>query len=97
VPDDETQGPLRSGADGLTVDDQGYAYFATGMGIQICDQPGRVVGIMAKPAKDVSNLVFGGPNLEWLYATSGDKVYRRHLRRKGVFPWTPVKLPRPQL
>ncbi|MDR3700298.1 MAG: SMP-30/gluconolactonase/LRE family protein [Candidatus Sulfopaludibacter sp.] len=98
VPDEETQGPLRSGADGLTVDDQGFAYFATGMGIQICDQPGRVIGIMAKPgAKDVSNLVFGGSNLEWLYATSGDKVYRRHLRRKGVFPWTPVKLPRPQL
>ena len=98
VPDDENSGPLRSGADGLTVDDQGYAYFATGMGIQVCDQPGRVVGIIAKPsAKDVSNLVFGGPNLEWLYATSVDKVYRRHLRRKGVFPWMPVKLPRPQL
>ena len=98
LPDDVTQGPVRSGADGLTFDDQGHVYFATKLGIQICDQPGRVVGIIRKPAADdISNVVFGGADLQTLYATAGDKVWRRHLRRKGVFPWQPVKLPRPQL
>ena len=41
--------------------------------------------------------VFGGADLQTLYVTASDKVYRRHLRRKGVFPWTPVKLPAPRL
>jgi hypothetical protein len=35
--------------------------------------------------------------MQTLYATAGNAVYRRHLRRKGVFPWQLVKLPRPQL
>ena len=98
IPDDVASGPLRSGADGMTFDETGHLYITTKLGIQICDQAGRVVGIIRNPGPhDVSNLVFGGPDLKTLYATAGDKVYRRVLRRKGVFPWQPVKLPRPQL
>jgi sugar lactone lactonase YvrE/enterochelin esterase-like enzyme len=98
IPESVSSGPVRSGADGLTFDDQGYAYFATKLGIQICDQPGRVVGIVRKPSTaDLSNLVFGGADMQTIYVTAGDKVFRRHLRRKGVFPWQPVKPPRPQL
>ena len=98
IPDDVTNGPLRSGADGMTLDTQGYLYVATKLGIQICDQPGRVVGIIDKPSSaDPSNVVFGGPDLRTLYVTALDKVYRRRLRRQGVFPWTPVPLPKPGL
>jgi len=98
IPDDVASGPLRRGADGMTFDETGHLYITTKLGIQICDQAGRVVGIIRNPGPhDVSNLVFGGPDLKTLYATAGDKVYRRVLRRKGVFPWQPVKLPRPQL
>jgi len=98
IPDDVASGPLRSGADGMTFDETGHLYITTKLGIQICDQAGRVVGIIRNPGPhDVSNLVFGGPDLKTLYATAGDKVYRRVLSRKGVFPWQPVKLPRPQL
>jgi len=98
IPDDVFAGPVRSGADGIAFDDQGYLYVATKLGVQICDQPGRVVGIIRRPgAADLSNLVFGGPDMQTLYATAGNAVYRRHLRRKGVFPWQLVKLPRPQL
>jgi sugar lactone lactonase YvrE/enterochelin esterase-like enzyme len=87
-----------SGADGMTVDSEGHLYVATRLGVQICDQPGRVVAIMDKPhAGALSNVVFGGPKLEWLYVTAGDRVYRRHLRRQGTWPWTKVRPPQPRL
>lgn len=98
LPDDVSQGPVRSGADGMTFDDTGHLYVATKLGIQILDQPGRVVGIIRPPGtEDLSNVVFGGKDLQTLYATAGGKVWRRTLRRKGVFPWQLVKLPQPQL
>lgn len=98
LPDDVSQGPVRSGSDGMTFDSLGHLYVATKLGIQICDQPGRVVGIIRPPSTDdISNVVFGGKDLKTLYVTAGGKVYKRVLRRQGVFPWQPVKLPRPQL
>jgi len=97
-PDDLETGLLRVGGDGLTTDSEGYLYVATRLGVQICDQPGRVVGIIRKPADaDPSNMVFGGPDGQTLYLTAGDKVWRRHLRRKGVKPWEPIKPPIPRL
>jgi len=96
--DEMAHGPMRSGADGMTFDDQGHMYTATPVGIQIADQLGRVVGIIRNPSNvSPSNVVFGGPELKTLYVTAGDKVFKRVLRRKGVFPWQPVKLPRPGL
>jgi gluconolactonase len=98
LPDDVDRGMLRSGADGMTLDHEGYLYVATKLGIQVCDQPGRVVGIISYPqAGDASNVVFGGSDLQTLYLTDGDKVYRRKLRRKGYFQWQPLKPPTPQL
>ena len=92
--DDSSQ----AGPDGMTVDNEGHLYVATRLGIQICDQAGRVVGIISKPnSGPISNVVFGGSSLDMLYVTAGDKVFRRHLRRKGVFPWQPVKPPQPRL
>jgi sugar lactone lactonase YvrE/enterochelin esterase-like enzyme len=98
LPDDVTQGPVRSGSDGMTFDSLGHLYIVTKLGIQICDQPGRVVGIIRPPSSDdMTNIVFGGKDLRTLYVTGGSRVYKRVLRRQGVFPWQPVKLPRPQL
>jgi gluconolactonase len=98
LPDDVEHGMMRSGADGMTLDRDGYLYVVTNMGIQICDQPGRVVGIISFPQPgDASNLVFGGADLQTLYLMDGDKVYRRKLRRQGFFPWQPLKPPSPQL
>jgi sugar lactone lactonase YvrE len=87
-----------TGADGMTVDSDGYLYVATRIGLQICDQAGRVVGIILRPQNaSLSNVVFGGPDLHTLYVTNGDKVYRREVRSKGVFPWTVVRPPTPRL
>jgi sugar lactone lactonase YvrE/enterochelin esterase-like enzyme len=98
IPDDVEGGPMRSGADGMTLDTEGYLYVATKLGIQICDQAGRVVGIIRKPQPhDPSNVVFGGADLHTLYVTAGDKVYARKLKRTGFLPWQPVKPPVPRL
>jgi gluconolactonase len=94
TPDESSSG----GADGMTVDTEGYLYVTTRIGLQVCDQPGRVVAIINKPQDGwLSNVVFGGLDLQTLYVTSGDKVFRRHVRRKGVQPWAPVKPLVPQL
>lgn len=88
----------QSGGDGMTVDSEGYLYVTTRVGVQVCDQPGRVVAILNKPWNGaLSNAVFGGPNLDTLYVTAGDKVYKRAMRRKGIYPWEPAKLPAPRL
>ncbi len=86
-------------ADGLTIDNQGRTYVATRIGLQVLDQLGRVHLIINKPqAAKLSNIVFGGPALDTLYATSTDKVYRRKIMAKGVVPWKgAVKPPRPGL
>jgi gluconolactonase len=98
IPDEVESGLLRSGADGMTVDSEGFLYVATKLGIQICDPAGRTVGILRKPQSwDPSNVVFGGPDLQTLYVTSGDKVFRRWIRRKGILPWVAVKPPKPRL
>jgi sugar lactone lactonase YvrE len=87
-----------SGADGMTVDSEGHLYVTSREGLQICDQPGRVVGIINKPQPgSLSNAVFGGPDLKTLYVTAGDKVFRRKMRRQGVTSWAPAKPPVPRL
>ncbi|HXJ94020.1 MAG TPA: SMP-30/gluconolactonase/LRE family protein [Terriglobia bacterium] len=87
-----------TGALGMTVDTLGYLYVATEMGIQVCDQPGRVVAIIDRPAPGaLSGITFGGPDFQDLYAVLSGKLFKRHLLRKGTLPWIPQKPPVPQL
>ncbi len=88
TPDDSSA----SGANGMTLDTDGFLYVATKLGIQICDPPGRVMGIINKPwLGGLSNVVLGGTDMQMMYVTAGDKVFRRHIRRKGAVSWAPVK------
>ena len=88
-----------SGADGMTVDTMGRTYVTTRVGLQILDQLGRVHLILTKPQNSwMSNVVFGGPELDTLYVTCKDKVFKRKVRAKGVRPWAgAVKVPKPGL
>jgi gluconolactonase len=87
-----------SGVDGIRVDSEGRLYAATSMGIQIADQPGKVQCIIPTPNGRASNITFGGPNLDTIYVTSGDRLYKRKLKIKGVLTWDkPVKPPVPRL
>ncbi|MHC2070611.1 SMP-30/gluconolactonase/LRE family protein [Bremerella sp. T1] len=74
-----------SRADGMTVDSAGRLYVATEEGLQMFDSTARISGVMLKPADQfLSNVVFGGPNLDWLYVTCGDGIYRRPTQATGV-------------
>lgn len=85
-------------SDGMRVDREGRLYVATRMGIQICDQAGKVQAIIPTPNGKISNLAFGGGNFDILYATCGDKVYRRKLKVQGAPSWgAPLKPAAPRL
>ena len=87
-----------SGADGLEVDSAGRLYVATRLGLQVCDQAGRVNCIIPTPNGKISNIVFGRPEFDTIYATCGDKVYRRKVKAKGAPSFgTPVKPAAPRL
>ncbi len=94
----ETGEAPSAGTGGMTVDSEGYLYVATPLGVQVFDQPGRLTAIIDLPAPSAaSSIVFGGRDLDTLYLTSGDQLFRRRLRRKGVSSGQVVKLPTPRL
>jgi sugar lactone lactonase YvrE/enterochelin esterase-like enzyme len=94
IPDESSA----TGADGMTVDSLGYLYVTTRIGLQVFDQPAHHVAIINKPhSGPLSNVVFGGPELNLLYVTAGDRVFRRKVSRTGVLPWTLSKPPQPRL
>jgi gluconolactonase len=84
-----------TGADGLRVDRDGRLWVATRLGLQVCDQAGRVNCIIPTPNGKVSNLTFGGPNMDVLYATCGDKVFSRKVKVRGANAFEPPFKPAP--
>jgi len=87
-----------SGADGMRTDREGRLWVATRLGLQVCDQAGRVHVILPTPNGKCSNLTFGGPNGDMLYVTAGDKVFRRQLKVKGAdHAVKPIKPAAPRL
>lgn len=88
---------VRSQADGMAVAKDGWLLVATAMGVQICDQPGRVHLIVPSPIgeRHPSNVAFDG---SVLYATCGGKVFKRLTKLNGAQAWAaPVKPEKPKL
>ncbi len=87
-----------AGPDGIRTDRDGRVWVATRMGLQVCDQPGRVNCIIPTPNGKVSNLTFGGPGFDLLVCTCGDRVYSRKVKVKGANGWdAPNKPGNPRL
>jgi sugar lactone lactonase YvrE/enterochelin esterase-like enzyme len=87
-----------SAADGMRVDRDGRLYVATRMGIQVCDQAGRVNCIIPTPNGKIANLCFGGEKFDALFAACGDKIYKRKLRTQGANAFeAPIKPAAPRL
>lgn len=90
----------RSRADGTAMTKDGWLLVATSMGVQVCDQPGRVNLIIPMPvgARFPSNLCFAGPERKTLFATAGDKVFKRETKLTGINAWdAPAAAPKPGL
>lgn len=86
----------RSSADGMAVDADGRVYIATSLGVQVFDQIGKCHAIIPAPQRaSLSNVEFGGPNMDELYVTNGDKVFKRKTQVKGVVSWRPPIKPAP--
>jgi sugar lactone lactonase YvrE len=82
------------GADGIKVDAEGRLYVTSHMGLQVFDQAGRVNAIISKPQRAwLANVSFGGKDMDHLYVTCHDKVYRRKVKSKGVHGFAPPVLP----
>jgi gluconolactonase len=86
----------RSGADGMTADTTGSIYIATALGVQVFDQIGKCHAIITAPLRaSLSSVKFGGPGLDDMYITNGDKVFMRKTKVKGVLSWRPPIKPAP--
>jgi sugar lactone lactonase YvrE len=87
-----------SGAMGVTEDAKGQVYFATSVGIQVCEANGRVSAILNPPEPGaVSSIAFAGHDMDWLYITEGGKLFRRPVKVSGAKVWEPSKPPTPPL
>ena len=87
-----------SGVQGVTEDSIGQVYFASALGVQVCEANGRVAAILNPPepgAVTAPRLRRQGHELALL--AEGGKLFRRAVKVKGVPAWAPAKLPRPPL
>lgn len=85
-------------ASGLCVDTNGWLYVATSLGIQVCDQAGRVNFIIPTP-KQPLDVCFGGKDLSELFIACGDMIYKRKTTAHGIVSgqMAPITPPKPKL
>jgi sugar lactone lactonase YvrE len=70
------------------VDAEGRVYVTSHLGLQVFGAGGVVQAILDKPQDAwLSNVCFGGKELDTLYVTCGDKVFKRKVKTRGVLPW----------
>ena len=88
-----------SGAQGMAVDNEGYVYVVTRLGLQVCDAPGRVRCILPLPTgQPAEKLAFGGEKNQMIYVSSGGKVFARPVKRMGHRAGDePIKQTKPRL
>ena len=87
------------GALSTAIDSLGQVYFATDIGVQVCEANGRVAMILNSPAAGwpVTSVVFAEPGGEWLYAQAGGRTFRRKMKVHAVDFDKPEKPPQPPL
>jgi enterochelin esterase-like enzyme/sugar lactone lactonase YvrE len=83
---------------GIAEDSTGQSYFATPLGIQVCEASGRMIEILNAPEPGiVTGVAFAGANPAWIYATEGNSLYRRPVKITPAVVWAPAKPPKPLL
>lgn len=79
----------------LRTDRAGRIYVSTRLGIQVCDQAGRVNCIIPTPGKTPAQITFAGKDFNQLYAAVDGKIYYRKVKAIGALPFLPPVKPAP--
>ena len=72
----------KSGGDGLTADTKGNLYITSGLGLQVFNPSGDLLGIIALPEQP-ANVDFGGPDMKTLYVTARTSLYAVPMEATG--------------
>jgi len=72
-----------SGADGMTIDENGGLYVATYMGVQVISPRGELLGLVNTPVYPVS-CCFGGDDMKTLFIVGYDKIYKLRTNVRGL-------------
>jgi gluconolactonase len=82
----QAEGRDNSGGDGLTIDSRGNLYITSGLGLQVFDPQGKLLGIIRFPEQP-ANVTFGGKDSKTLYVTARTSLYSVEMEAQGhTFP-----------
>jgi gluconolactonase len=65
----QPKGKKNTGGDGLTIDSKGNLYITSGLGLQVYNPEGKLLGIISLP-ETPANVTFGGADFRTLYVTA---------------------------
>jgi gluconolactonase len=84
-PRDNGLGGIRTFADGMTIDNDGRLYVATGGGVEVLSEQGRHLGTIPVrcPPADCQNLAFAGPEKRTLYVGGAGSLYKVEMIARG--------------
>jgi gluconolactonase len=84
-PRDNGLGGIKTFADGMTIDNDGRLYVATGGGIEVVSEQGRHLGTIPVkcPPADCQNLAFSGPGKRTLYVAGAGSLYKVAMIARG--------------
>lgn len=82
---DNGLGGVPTFGDGMTIDNDGRLYVATGGGIEVLSETGAHLGTIPVrcPPADCQNLAFGGPDKQTLYVAGAGSLYRIPMVARG--------------
>ena len=82
---DNGLGGVKTFADGMTIDNEGRLYVATGGGVEILSPKGEHLGTIPVrcPPADCQNLAFSGPDKKTLYVAGAGSLYRVEMLAQG--------------
>jgi gluconolactonase len=78
----QTERGIRSGADGLAIDNTGRLYVASDAGVQVISPQGEHLGTITIPRRP-QNVAFAGPSKKTLYVVGSDAVYKIEMESQG--------------
>ncbi len=77
-----TTGVKASGADGMTIDNEGRLYVATNAGVEVYSEQGQSLGVIPLSRKG-QNLAFAGPDKKTLYVVGTQAVWKIDMQAAG--------------